>query len=275
MAFITEERHFGRALFIDISQIKVLTIDALMYLLAVINNLNKIFKRNYTFQGNFPNDPRVSSLIKASGFNRFVHLTSEEPIARSNNNVQIMSGDKVAPLMAKKMCDFVMSKGNVNKTSCKFLYNIMIELMANVYSHAYSKSKSILYSRWYCFAEFDESNQVLSFTFMDTGEGIPSTVRKHGWELVDFFSIREDSQYVCSAMKGEFRSKTKKEYRGKGLPMIYDVCQNNKIQNMRIITNLADVTVLQGDFDAKDQEHSLRGTLFYWQIDLNRVIERI
>lgn len=271
--FITDKRNFGKALFIDLSQINVLTIDSLMYLLAVVNNLNKDFKSKYIFQGNYPRNPQACTLIKNSGFYRYVRSNVNEPIVRNANNFQIVSGDRVATEMAKRLCDFVIEKANVPRSTCRFLYMIMIELMANVYSHAYTGNKGVLFSRWYCFAEYNERDQRFSFTFMDTGEGIPSTVRKHGLEHVDFLNIRGDNLYVCSALKGQLRSKTKKPYRGKGLPFIYETCKKKKILDMRIITDNADVTIHNGEFVARDLIHSLQGTLFYWQIDMKELIE--
>ena len=40
IAFITNRLNYGKNLYIDISCIKNLTIDALMYLLAIVNNMN-------------------------------------------------------------------------------------------------------------------------------------------------------------------------------------------------------------------------------------------
>ena len=271
--FITNRNNFEKSLFIDISHIRVLTIDALMYLLAIVSNLNKNFKSKYAFSGNYPQDPKVRALMKASGFHQFVHSNDSEQIVRDVNNLQIVSGDRVSTEYAKRICDFVIEKGNVSRKSCTFLYKIIIELMGNVFNHAYGGGKGILYSRWYCFSEFDVETGRFSFTFMVTGDGIPSTVRKHGLEYIDFLNFRGDSLYVCSALRGELRSKTKEAFHGKGLPYIYETCSDKKIQNMRIITDQADVTIHEGEFDALNRENSLQGTLFYWQIDLQRLIE--
>ena len=96
------------------------------------------------------------------------------------------------------------------------------------------------------------------------------------WILIGFLLllwIRETVSLVCSALKGELRSKTKEPFRGKGLPYIFETCAKKQIQNMRIITDKADVTIHGEEFDAMDRENSLRGTLFYWQIDLQRLTE--
>ena len=268
ISYISKKENFGNRIFIDTSRVEVLTIDALMYLLALVNNRSRNLKTKYSFKGNFPRDPKIRRLMENSGFDRFVSYHGEKPIIRSVDNIQIVSGEKVDTSLAKKTCDFILNKGNVTKVACQFLYNMMIELMANVYAHAYSEADSILYSRWYCFAEYDAAGNTINFTFMDTGDGIPSTVRKHGLEHIDFFDLKGDGPYVLSALRGELRSKTKKAYRGKGLPKVFSYCQNNQIQDVRIITNKADVTITNSVPVSRELSSSLKGTLFYWKVNL-------
>lgn len=268
ISYISKKENFGSQIFIDTSKVEVLTIDALMYLLALVNNRNRNLKTKYFFKGNFPRNPKIRKLMENSGFDRFVQYSGDKPIIKSVDNIQIVSGEKVDTNLAKKICDFILKKGNVTRVACQFIYNMMIELMANVYAHAYSEANSILYSRWYCFAEYDAVENTVNFTFMDTGDGIPSTVRKHGLEHIDFLDLKGDGPYVLSALKGELRSKTKKAYRGKGLPKVFSYCKNNQIQNMRIITNKADVTIMDSEPDSKELPTSLKGTLFYWKINL-------
>lgn len=278
-SFIMEKRHFGQDLFIDISKIQFLSIDALMYLIAIVNNLNSKFKAKYTFRGNFPQDEKSKQLIRKAGFHHFVSYVGETPIERDADNVQIVSGDLVIPGIAKRICDFVMEKGKVTKRSCSFLYNMIIELMSNAHNHAYlstGENGEFLYRRWYCFADYDTVQNSILFTFMDTGEGIPSTVKKHGLEYIDFLGLKGDGAYVLSAMQGKLRrSQTKLPYRGKGLPRIYGTCLQNKIQNMRIISNHADVTINTKVQRSNELSHSLRGTLFYWSLDLSNLLREV
>ena len=59
-AFITNKLNYGKKLYIDISNINNLTIDALMYLLAIVNNMNGKIKNRYSFSGNAPKDPTIT-----------------------------------------------------------------------------------------------------------------------------------------------------------------------------------------------------------------------
>ncbi len=270
ISFITERRNFGRSLFVDISQIHSLTIDALMYLLAIVNNLNENFQGKYSFSGNAPNKPEVKKMFSESGFYHFVRYHGTEPLTRNKDNLQIVSGEKSETRIAKQLSDFVCAKAGITKLASNFVYIMMIELMSNAFKHAYSSGTGILFPRWYAFADYDSKNTI-SFTFMDTGEGVPATVRKNFAEKIDILKIKSDSQYVVSALNGEFRTATGQYFRGKGLPKIRQFCRDGKIQNMRIITNSADVSVQEQSYVQKTINTPLCGTLYYWQIDISQL----
>ena len=51
ISFISDKRDSGKRLFIDISKVSELTIDALMYLLAISNNIFTAFNNRCTFPG--------------------------------------------------------------------------------------------------------------------------------------------------------------------------------------------------------------------------------
>lgn len=270
--FISNKKNYGKRIFIDISQISHLTNDALMYLLAIVNNLDNNFKNKCSFSGNVPDNGEVRKLFAESGFYQFVRHQGNTHLIRNNDTVQIMSGENCDTKLAKRLCDFVCEKAHISKRRCSFLYNIIIELMSNTHRHAYPDGQNILHTRWYCFAEFD-GNQTVSISFMDTGAGIPSTVRKNFFEQIDILNIKGEYSYVVSALEGEFRTSTRKNYRGKGLPKIREFCLARKIKDMHILANRADV-VIQGDkYISKDIPISFCGTLYYWDIDLLTIKE--
>lgn len=269
ISFITNRLNYGKNLYIDISCIENLTIDALMYLLAIVNNMNSKVRNKFSISGNVPKNPAIRKLLNESGFFSFVKYTGPDPITQNADTVQIASGHESDNGLAKHICDFVMAKSGLDRKACRFMYVMMIEMMANVYKHAYN-DYNLLYPRWYCFAKYVKEEDTVAFTFMDTGEGIPSTVRKNFAEKLDVLKLKGEHKYVVSALNGDFRTATMEEYRGKGLPKIREFCSSNKIQNMRIITNRADVSVSPNGYDSKDMAKSLRETLFYWEINLAR-----
>lgn len=267
--FISDKRNFGKSLFIDISYIHQLTTDALMYLLAIVNNLNANFSKKYNFSGNAPNEESVRSKFNESGFYNFVKHRNDISLEYKSDKVQIVTGDNSNTEIAKQLSDFVSNKGGIPQTVNRFLYTTMIELMSNTHKHAYNNNDAIL-PRWYCFAEYD-GDDIIVFTFMDTGAGIPSTVRKKFIEKIDILGLKGDSSYVTSALNGDFRTETGHYFRGKGLPKIKLFCKDRKIQNLRIITNKADVSIEGASVHSMENTKSLRGTLYRWEVSLQHL----
>lgn len=273
---VTQEKNFGKKIYFDISQIETLTTDALMYLIAIVTNLKRHVMNQYQIYGNRPRASSPRSLFETSGFYRYVEHPQEKDIIPVCENVQILSGEDADPKSAKKLVDFVLEKGQLEKKQCKFLYNMMMELMSNTKNHAYNNRKRVLYPHWYCFADYQRENEMVSFTFMDTGDGIPATVKKRIYEQAgDLFKLNKDSYYVISALKGEQRTETGKGYHGKGLPQVWEACHNGKICGMRIVANRADIEIFGEDLRKQDLEEPLKGTLFYWQIDMVKLKEAV
>lgn len=265
--FISNKRSFGKKIFIDISKIQNLTIDALMYLLAIVNNMNDSFNNKYSFSGNAPMDGKIKKMFAESGFYNFVRYQGREPIASNSNSVKIVSGKMSDTATAKQVADFVIDKAKIARRQAHFIYIMMIEMMSNTHKHAYNDNEFLL-PQWYCYAEYDKEDTI-SFTFMDTGEGIPSTVHKNFAEKLDFLKIRGDDKYVMSALNGDFRTSTEQINRGKGLPKIRDFCRTKKIRNMKILANRANVSVLSDRCTSQLLDTPLRGTLYYWQVNIN------
>lgn len=267
--YIRNRHNFGKMIFIDISSVTELTSDALMYLLAIINNLNHGY-RKYHFSGNAPADPIVQKQFEESGFYRYVKKRGQNTLKENKDILQIESGDTCNNRIAKQISDFVCTQANVaDRRKCSFLYDMSIELLSNTCKHAYSSAKkSFLLQRWYYFVKrYDRDT--LSFVFLDTGEGIPATVQKKFAERIDLLNLRGDKSYVISTFDGDFRTATLQGYRGKGLPKLRSYCTEGKITDFRVITNKADIKILQTGYEAYDMPTSLCGTLYSWKIKLS------
>ena len=267
LRFITDKRNFGKSVYIDTSKIIDITIDALMYLLAIINNLNTIYFGKYSFEGNSPNDANVRKRFNDSGFFKYVKRQGVAQLQQNKDNIQIIAGTESNPLVAKNMSEYVCKVANIDKKDCRFLYVMMIELMSNTKKHAYDINETIWDPHWYCFAEYDNKDTI-AFTFMDTGEGIPATVQKNFPEKMDLLKLKGDDKYVISALDGDFRTATKESFRGKGLPKLRSFCSDGKIRNMQIVTNRANVSVDKDSFSSTYISPALKGTLYYWEIKL-------
>ncbi len=264
-----KHRSNGNEIFLDVSDVKTLTIDAIMYTLALISNLKYGRGFKYYFSGNVPKYDGPKELMEQSGF--FNYVKSNNVNFKTNSKyMQIRTGFESDGEIASKIVDFARAKYGLSKSRMNYLYKMLIELMANAKNHAYDNSKNIMKKRWYVFVEDTEAK--LSFTFLDTGIGIPNTVHKKiGEKIKELLSepYREDLKirdvdYILSALDSKtMRTKTQLAYRGKGLPKINQIFENGKIQELSIISGRG-FCACNGE--QYDMNISLNGTLFYWEI---------
>jgi hypothetical protein len=140
--------------------------------------------------------------------------------------------------------------------------------MANTHDHAYSE-RSLL-PRWYLMAVNDKDKKFVQFVFLDGGKGIPNTIKKKYLEILrrklgaaTHLKTIEDSALILSALKGEFRTRTEKSYRGKGLPKIIGCAENKEITDLVIISNFGVINTATGI--VRDTRRKLFGTLFSWR----------
>lgn len=246
--------------YFDIENVNHLTIDSVMYLLAIIKNIktNKLSK--YSFSGNFPKDKNINLLLNESGFLNYVTTKNKINLTKKGNNIEIKNGKQIDQNVAKETCDFVNKILKTDTKYTKFLYNMLIELMTNTFQHAYT-SDCFLINHWYLFAE--NGNNSIKFIFLDTGLGIPNTIRKKFYENI---LPLKDNQFIYSALIGEFRTNTQQGYRGKGLPKIYQYYNEHTIKNLAIISGKGCCILQNSNYD---MDNILNGTLFYWEISKN------
>ena len=134
--------------------------------------------------------------------------------------------------------------------------------MANTKNHAYNITRKD--QKWWLISCYDEDSKKVNFTFMDNGDGIPFTLRKNIIERFfdPLIKKQNDGKLILSALKGEFRTRTKKHYRGTGLPKIFSYSKEKQIENLIIISNKGYV-----DCDSEQSKELSRkffGTLLSW-----------
>lgn len=249
---------------INMTEVENITGDALMYLLTVMKNTKMQKDRKIIWKGNFPKNEKINKFLKESGFLKYLK-TAEENLIHSDENIEIQSGKLMQGDIAKYICKFTNYKLNKDKLYSKFLYRMLTELMTNTKDHAYIKKSNFDFC-WYIFVENDENK--IRYTFMDNGIGIPTTVLKKFYEkIIEKLKLDKEYKYIESALKGDFRTETRKEHRGTGLPDIYEINKNKKIRNLTIISNHA---YYSSENKSYDLETELEGTILYWEIEKSK-----
>ncbi|MBE6133363.1 MAG: sensor histidine kinase [Erysipelotrichaceae bacterium] len=262
--YINNNNSSHNEIFVDVDLVNHLSIDSIMYLLCILNNLNKAKK--YHFSGNYPRDAKTKKMFFDSGFNKYVDSKVPEDINRQTENIQITSGKNIDTSLAKMITDFIRKKSKTGN-SYHYIYEMMIELMGNTWKHAYEGDISDLFDTcWYCYVETD--NEKAKITFMDTGIGIPKSIHKRMSEKIDVFGFHKDSEYIASALRGEGRTETQLSNRGKGLPFFVEIVNDSYIEKIRIVSLKGDVCVEKNNIVKTEIDKSFYGTLYYWEVIL-------
>jgi len=259
---------FGDPIYFDMKNIENLSIDTIMYFLALIKRM-KSSRVAYGFKGSVPSNRNCRDLLESSGFFKYVDSgRMMKDLSYESDVVRISNGQYADPSTAKNICDFTMSKLNRKRENIRSLYDMIIELMSNTKQHAYNRKYTI--QDWYIFVSFISEKKAVRLIFLDTGEGIPTTVKRTGFDYikaivsnVSLMSIKtKDSVYIQSALKGELRSRTGELHRGKGLPKIYSFHNSGYINHLTIISNYGYFAEERND----DMGEKLKGTIFYWEL---------
>lgn len=252
-------------LHIDLSAVEQISIETIMYLVAITNNIKYRFARKVVISGNFPKDKKVKDTVLNSGFLNYVRSGICKKDYIDKPNIQIIKGNKVNPKDVGQVIDFIQNNSRCDTNTLRCLYTMIIEIMTNTVEHAYNNTKDVLLNNWYIYVDITDT---INITILDTGEGIPSTLLRKFTDNLFIFSDKYESRLIVSALKGVFRSETNKKYRGKGLPQILDIFNNSNIKNISIMAGRGGV-ILDKNSDNKLLPNSLYnfvGTVYYINI---------
>ena len=103
--------------------------------------------------------------------------------------------------------------------------------MSNTVHHAYDE-KGLMAPCWYLYA-INKGKSIL-FAFIDTGNGIPSTVKRKWIEKLPL--AISDSELIYSAFLGESRTETGLYNRGHGLPALYEKVKSGRLKNFYVLS---------------------------------------
>lgn len=257
---------YKHTFFIDSSNVTFVSVDALIYLIAIMRNIRLNKKAHNSFSGNLPKAENALQLYKESGFMSFVH-SRELPLPASNNKMKIKSGLNNDPVIGKSICQFVMEKLNKTQIEILPLSKVLIELMSNVYHHAYNDNE-LMEKNWYLYAEHVDNS--VRFIFVDTGAGIPKTVRKKWTEKIRGILgyPPSDGDLILSTLNGDFRTETGEDYRGNGLSGVQELVSQKPFCNFKVISgkgychmNDINKTLIKYDYNNR-----IYGTIYSFEI---------
>lgn len=251
--------------FIDSSEVENVTVDVVLYIIAIIRNIKVNRIRQYAFVGNLPKNEDAAKVYNESGLYKYVQ-SKKQDLPKNNTKMQIASGKNTDGILASEMCKFVMEKLSVTKNQTQYLYKTIIEMMSNAVHHAYTNSREeMMYPCWYMYAE--HSDNKVRLIFLDTGLGIATTVKK---KFPFEQPIRKDASLIESAFLGEFRTETRKDHRGLGLPALKEYAEMKYFKNFLVLSGRGGYKYEEnGTFSKIDIPYKIYGTIYV--IDLEDI----
>ena len=192
---------------LDLSQVQMLTTDAIAALIATIRRLD------VDMTGNLPDDSNAQTMLLESGF--FTYVSSTQPLPSTpHGTIEQKTNTIVAPATAKNLVHFgtkgIFGTSQRNRPS----YSTLIECMANTKGHAagridpYSRTKKPP-ETWWATVYADSGRKKICFTFVDTGVGIFRSIRiRVVRKIYDFFGGKDDTDILRDMLDGKVPSST-------------------------------------------------------------------
>lgn len=250
-----------REFYFDLEDVEEISVDAIMYILAVLRNIKGVKYLQYRFMGNQPSNEDARKQLVQSGFYRYLN-TPIVSFDASTDKVQIIDGNSCNTTVAEEIYNFVSCHSQFCKKINTQLYSTLIELMSNTVQHAYKEEHGTFTKNWYIYVE--DIGDRFKLVFLDTGVGIPRTIRK---KMLENLISLSDAEYIISALLGEQRSETNEKNRGTGLPHVYKYGFNENIENFKIMSGKGNLEFISIQaVGAADLSVEFIGTLYTWEI---------
>jgi anti-sigma regulatory factor (Ser/Thr protein kinase) len=249
--------------FIDSKHVQKITPDAMLYFILILEEIHNKHN-NYSLRGNMPKDKYCKKMLQESGFLSYVS-SHKNKYKKDTDIFTIREGEQTESQIAKEVLQYVKKHLNIEQSNknTRAIYALIIEAMANTHNHAVVSHKDK--KKWYLMAYYTEDGNV-EFAFLDSGAGIPKTIRQNFNEKIKFLFQSEgaaDHTLIASALNGDFRTQTGQRKRGKGLPKMNELAQEGYIKDLVIISNKGYVN------PTNDIKHNLNekfhGTLISWK----------
>lgn len=252
----------GNPVRFDISEIEILTTDAIALLIAHIKDEN--FHQRSGIMGNSPNDQKLRELFLQSGFYNYVITNSPTPKIKDTTLIHKITNNKVEPSIAKDACLFGLKHTFGHEEIFDPIYDIIVEIMQNTNNHAGNVRGKY---NWWINIYNDPLTKTSKYTFLDLGVGIFESLPARSFKEQTFKEIlgfADNTDLIKPLFNGEIKSRTGKPERGKGIPQVYDSSQHENFSKFILITN--DVFVNLKTLKSTKLNQNFSGTLFYWEL---------
>lgn len=258
---------------LDFSSTEKMSAEGALLFLAELRRLLWHVKGAVEVSCILPHNNKVAQVLKQIGVLDLLGVSSKiVPVDDDVINWRAAHGRRV---LGEKYDDILQHyDGDIADVLQDKLYTGITEAMTNVINHAYDLARDDgldvnSEKEWSMFSQ--QMGGFLTIVFCDLGAGIPRTLpakREGLWRKIVKLGRTGDADVIKFAVEDSV-SRTRKEYRGKGLGQIVRVVSGLPRASMQIFSNRGVYGVTEGN----EPQHvsygdSILGTLIYWRIPL-------
>lgn len=256
-------RSENHQVFIDLKDVKQITIDGVLLLLSKIQE--RTTGRGVSVGGNEPLDEEVRTVFAQSGFYDYVtHRPASYKRGGSPGVVKRHEGKRVHETVCAELVQHATQTIYGARRKQGGLYRVLIECMANTRDHA--KIGSVGREAWWVAVYHDSKTGIAHFAFLDNGVGVFRSGRMVGYlrQLGDFLKLNTYPDLLRDILDAKLGSRTGLPYRGKGLPAIKRALDRGQLRNLKIVTNGAYLNAAERQ--GRSLRREFRGTCLTWEI---------
>ncbi len=248
-----------RSPYIVMRDVEVITPETLALLLCVIKDP----RLGVVIRGNVPAKDELHELLAESGFFDHVRTDSKRSPPRKGM-IRARTNTKVSPSTAREIVRFAAQHLTGKDAGASGAYRTAIECMSNTHQHAASATGV---EKWWLMAYHPKNEPFVSFTFIDNGVGIIDSLsrKKILDKLMEWFGVSRDAEVLRELIRGDIRSRTGLQYRGKGLPAMREQNSRKMIKGLKLLSNRAMVDVSANTYT--ELSGGFSGTIVFWQLD--------
>ena len=271
----------GHPVVLDLAEVEQISLDGMAYLLGNIEMLTKMYGSKLT--GTYSNNPIVNQLLTDSGFFKHLKIKSQFGTSESDNNIshlKFRSENYIDAEIISPLSDEVTSKDiSIPVRFQKKIFRALSEAMLNVHHHAYPGLKYMTVRRlkdrkgkWWLGAQYNKNDGKLSFVIYDMGQGIPATLpRNYKNTYIQKFTNPQqncnDAELIFAATQAG-KTSTNKKHRGKGLPDMHQIIENNRGE-LQIFSGYGHYFYANNNSFKTNRGLQCIGTLVIWTIDVD------
>lgn len=267
---LRKDYHYRRKVFVNMEQVTKVTNESLCLL---VSNMMLFRDGRIDFDGNYPFDVRAHKVVTESGFlEKLYNKRGRNSVNNVNSTIYThsakMSNADIADAIILSCSKFLWQQ----ECNCGGVYNAFIELMANTIEHADEIEGK---QKWWVTSTKDKENEKVTFSFVDYGRGIISTLtnanqKRHKTTVERILAkwFGNEAMLLKEVMEGALTLSEKEgSHYGNGLNSIYQDMEDGQIDNVVIISNNVFADVKSGNYHKMNE--SFPGTFVSWEINKN------